>query len=346
MADIPDMWRFSTDKRARLSMNEHADITAYSGSGTSPTRTKSMRTNQLQDILENLEQAIEAHERWHEALLRSLVCNLPHAAVDLRQDAHLHCRFGRWYAAEAPQELRAASGFTELAAAHEALHARATDLLQRRQQVQCIAVEDYDPYVQARHALLQRLRELKQGIEYRLYRHDQLTGAKNRLELMPQLRLLHEQAVQRRSGGVLVLMDLDHFKRVNDRFGHQVGDRVLSETINCLTDQLRPHDKVFRYGGEEFLIALVDIGSSDAFAVVERIRKRLAACEFRTREAAPFHVTASFGIAPVVADVDVADSIDRADVALYAAKAAGRNCTKLWSEKMAKRLSDAPSSAG
>lgn len=307
---------------------------------------KGIRTDRLQGVLENLERAIEAHERWHEDLLRSLVCSLPHDPVDLSQDAHLQCRFGRWHAAEAPQELRAASGFAELAAAHEALHAGAATLLRKRQQGQRISVADYDAFAHARNALLLRLRELKLHIEERLYRRDQLTGAENRLELMPCLQALHAQVLHGHSGGVVVLMDIDHFKRVNDRYGHQVGDRVLSEMIECLAGQLRPCDKVFRYGGEEFLITLGGVSSSEAFAVIERIRERLAVCDFHTREGATFHVTASFGIAPMVAEADVEDTIGRADVALYAAKAAGRNCTRVWSVLMPRRPGEKTSAPG
>jgi two-component system, cell cycle response regulator len=123
----------------------------------------------------------------------------------------------------------------------------------------------------------------------------------------------------------LLLCDIDHFKTVNDTYGHPVGDAVLRGVARLLSAQARAVDLVARYGGEEFAIVLPETDSSAARALAERIRASVAAAELRT-SLGPVKVTLSLGVATFP---DVADGkqtlIDRADQALYAAKHAGRN---------------------
>jgi two-component system cell cycle response regulator len=131
----------------------------------------------------------------------------------------------------------------------------------------------------------------------------------------------------RRSVGV-ILLDVDHFKKINDTYGHFVGDAVLRETANCLRHNTRPYDQVGRYGGEEFLVVLPNCDLEQATQQAERMRARLEA-ESVMIEGASVKVTASFG-------VTVSDGSERspdlfvrvADEALYQAKASGRNCVR------------------
>jgi diguanylate cyclase (GGDEF)-like protein len=125
---------------------------------------------------------------------------------------------------------------------------------------------------------------------------------------------------------IWVMLDLDRFKTINDRFGHPVGDRVLVGLAALLRRRLRPTDTVGRYGGEEFAILLEDLNVEEATQVLDRIRTEFAALELRSAEGEAFHATFSVGLAlldPVAMELDTWR--DAADRALYAAKGAGRN---------------------
>ncbi|MGE0874703.1 MAG: diguanylate cyclase [Burkholderiales bacterium] len=151
---------------------------------------------------------------------------------------------------------------------------------------------------------------------------DALTGVGNRRRL--DQALAAEMSRVRRTGGKLaaLMADLDHFKDVNDRYGHGAGDKVLTRFGEILRAQTRPTDTVARYGGEEFVLLLPHVDLARAAALGERIR-RLVAAETIAPLAVP--ITASFGAAELRADDNADAFIDRADEALYRAKQEGRN---------------------
>jgi diguanylate cyclase (GGDEF)-like protein len=130
------------------------------------------------------------------------------------------------------------------------------------------------------------------------------------------------------------MMDLDNFKAVNDRYGHPAGDQVLAASVQYLIKHLRPYDKVFRYGGEEFLLCMPYTELMPCHDRVKELNEGLAALEIEIGEKEPVHIFASFGITLLDPDIPVEKSIDRADKALYAAKAAGRNCVRIWDASM------------
>ena len=123
----------------------------------------------------------------------------------------------------------------------------------------------------------------------------------------------------------IAMLDIDAFKSVNDRFGHEVGDQVLVELGRRLSAGLRDHDLVARWGGEEFCIVLIDTDLEPAKLVVDRLLERLRSVLVPTR-VGPLRITASVGVtAAVREDVAIEDILRRADEALYAAKAGGRD---------------------
>ena len=153
---------------------------------------------------------------------------------------------------------------------------------------------------------------------------DPLTGLLNRRAMEQRLREA-AHAFQRSGRGVSVVMaDVDHFKRVNDVHGHAIGDRVLRAVAALLSEQLRAHDAVARWGGEEFLLLLPETGAATACEVAERLR---AAAEARLAAAAGIGeaVTMTFGVALLERGMRVGECLKHADDALYAGKAAGRN---------------------
>ncbi len=162
--------------------------------------------------------------------------------------------------------------------------------------------------------------------------HDRLTGLWNRAAV---LDALHTELQRARREGIHVavaIADLDHFKSVNDTYGHQVGDEVLSEAAGRLQQAARCYDTVGRYGGEEFLIVLPGTDHEDAVAVMERHRRSIIGREFTTAGGS-LAVTMSIGVTVGRGEaLDAAAMVHEADMALYAAKSTGRNRVKLWSQ--------------
>lgn len=163
----------------------------------------------------------------------------------------------------------------------------------------------------------------------RLARFDALTGILNRRSIIEKLDewIRH---VRRYKGRLSVAMiDIDFFKRVNDRHGHQVGDRVLTDVARMLQRSIRLTDFVGRYGGEEFLAILPRTGAPGAAAMGERIRASQQGMPMHDAEGTPFHVTVSIGIAELHEDDDIDVIIERADAAMYRAKSAGSNTVEV-----------------
>ena len=169
------------------------------------------------------------------------------------------------------------------------------------------------------------LNELFQSLAAMESGRDPLTRALNRRFLPAILGREIAFSNEHNSPLCVILLDVDHFKQINDRFGHQTGDMVLREVAQIVMDQVRPSDFVFRYGGEEFLIVLNETGVEQARAVAERIRYALQQSAIEASAGEELRVTASFGVAAHGGHPDQKYLIKVADDALYAAKAEGRN---------------------
>ncbi|MDZ7754777.1 MAG: DUF484 family protein [Gammaproteobacteria bacterium] len=157
-------------------------------------------------------------------------------------------------------------------------------------------------------------------------RTDPLTGLYNRRYL--EARLAEEVSRARRHGMPLscMFLDVDHFKRINDRHGHAAGDAVLRHLAERITELLRASDVAVRYGGEEFALLLPQTAAAEAAVLAERLRAHLAAQPIEVAGVdSPMEVTVSIGVAELAADEDGAGLLDGADRALYRAKAGGRN---------------------
>ena len=151
---------------------------------------------------------------------------------------------------------------------------------------------------------------------------DPLTGLLNRRHAQ---RLLHDhlaRAHQQQSPLALLMVDIDHFKAVNDTFGHEAGDRALIAITRLLTARTRSSDVVARWGGEEFVIALDDRTAQEAARFAEDLRREVAQSALDEVE----HLTISVGLAQMHMDETLGALLERADKALYAAKAQGRDC--------------------
>jgi diguanylate cyclase (GGDEF)-like protein len=193
--------------------------------------------------------------------------------------------------------------------------ARATDFLQHLAAIAAVCLENAVNHERLRHLGLT----------------DALTGVRNRRYF--EQRLLDEcHAAQRHSRSLACLfLDLDHFKQINDRHGHHNGDRVLQHTATRIRQQLREGDLLSRYGGEEFVVLLLDTDAGTATEVAERIRSAVAKREVELAGGTSLAVTLSIGVAVIEGPSEVgaeglaAQLVEAADTALYRAKESGRN---------------------
>jgi two-component system, cell cycle response regulator len=154
--------------------------------------------------------------------------------------------------------------------------------------------------------------------------HDPLTRILNRRAI---LDLLQKELFRAMRHGTLLsigMIDLDHFKRVNDKYGHQTGDDVLCGLVRIIQDSLREYDLVGRYGGEEFLVVTPCSSGGEEERLYERLRAAIAGQEIATRSGA-VSITVSIGVAGTMGTSSLDDLLAVADSALYRAKKAGRN---------------------
>ncbi|MDT8377144.1 MAG: diguanylate cyclase [Mariprofundaceae bacterium] len=290
--------------------------------------------DELQGIISQLKESFYNHQQWHGTLIRSLVCKLPGDKRDISAEAHTECRFGQWYYSAAPEKLRNHPGFIALGEEHQRLHHTARLLLSAAGANNPVINIDYDNFANALERMRLEIFALQHELEDSLFNRDSLTGAITRYGILPTLREQQELVKRHAQLCYIAMIDLDNFKAINDLHGHVAGDLVLAESVQYLIRHLRPYDKVFRYGGEEFLLCMPYTELTPGVNRVKELNEGLAALEIDIGKKETIHTTASFGMALLDPDIPVEQSIDRADKALYAAKASGRNCVQVWDASM------------
>jgi diguanylate cyclase len=289
---------------------------------------------QMRTVVKALEQASYNHNQWAEALYGTLICRLPPDQRDMSGDAHRLCRFGQWYYKFGLVALERHPGFTEIGIAHETMHRYAASLLRATVDSVPISINDYERFVSGLKRLHLELETVQHEFVDALSNLDPLTGTPSRAGMLTKLREEQELVKREVRECAVAMMDLDQFKAVNDQYGHVVGDNVLVGFARYIMAHLRPYDRVFRYGGEEFVICLPNADLEAGHEIIDRLREELASLPFEADGKGQFHVTASFGLTLLDAAAPVERSIDHADKALYVAKAKGRNRVITWDASM------------
>lgn len=186
-----------------------------------------------------------------------------------------------------------------------------------------------EPELAHAEALLCRLLyPLRNGLKYRealSYAHtDQLTQTGNRNALLNSLQRELDLARRHQTPLSIILLDVDHFKSINDNFGHDTGDAVLRSVARAIKDSVRGSDILFRYGGEEFVILLSNTSQDGAANLAERVRI-MVETSFRELRGSDLCVTLSLGVAMMIPGETHVELLRRADQAMYQAKHGGRN---------------------
>lgn len=178
-------------------------------------------------------------------------------------------------------------------------------------------------------AFVAQARRLERAFAVASSELDALTGVQNRQAMKRALEYERQRQARNEAPAVVAIADLDHFKAVNDDYGHAVGDVVLTVAAARLSESVRAYDQVFRFGGEEFVVLLPESDLAHAVQIVERLRLRLERDPVELDDGRSIAVTASFGVAALGPDETVERTLERADAALYRAKEAGRNCVEV-----------------
>lgn len=206
-------------------------------------------------------------------------------------------------------------GYHDLSRAqNSSLHAQYDRQLRRLQKIARIS----DRYQHSLHELSSALEEAALT--------DPLTGLHNRRYLMERLKKETQRSNRKADAFSLAILDVDHFKSINDRFSHEAGDFALCQIATAIQGSIREYDICGRWGGEEFLILLPDTSLTAALQVCERIRHDIAQLHLALLEPMELpHLTASIGLAMQRPEENYSTTLDRADSALHAAKRQGRN---------------------
>jgi diguanylate cyclase (GGDEF)-like protein len=274
--------------------------------------------------LSRYQQALSRHMDWLQGWYRA-VLNWDNASVAHPDAGAASCHFHTWYHAAAETKLASFPGFAGLGALHEEIHYKAEQVTARATAGQTVTTSDYE----AMMSLVLNFSMAAQGLEREVWKVlatvDPLTGLGNRQTMASYLVGERDRAIRLKQSCCIGLADIDHFKKINDTFGHAQGDKVLRAVAECLRNAVRPYDVLYRYGGEEFLVCLPAANLEAGAQVLERMRAGVAALALHDDKGVAIPVTATFGLTGLTADLSVEEALERADMLLYDGKRNGRN---------------------
>lgn len=286
--------------------------------------------NSLMTLLHELDGGVMNHVAWLKDLHRCMICDYQPNADDLQHDAHCRCKFGLWYYGKHYPSLTDNPRFVDIGDTHKMMHDQARELLTLHTQGNRIQPDRYNVFMDLAIDFRLAISKLQSEIIQHVCSVDHLTGVLNRHAMLHCLQEEHERMARKQGSSCICMMDLDYFKNVNDTYGHQTGDRVLQEAVRYVVNALRKYDTVFRYGGEEFMICLPDIGLTEAVQTIDRVREGLSQLAISIKDHGDIYITASFGVTNMDPDDSLENMIQKADHALLCAKLKGRNLVCEW----------------
>ncbi|WP_213135300.1 diguanylate cyclase [Citrobacter sp. FP75] len=302
----------------------------------SPSYQNSLNTQEqyrLQTIYDDVnverERQIRSFTDWENQFIYNIATGLPVGELVFLANSD----FGMWFSHKGKHILGNSNLLIEMELLIAEIDSRLTQTLSNQQQ----------PAETARMSLLQDVRQLSAKIHFLLSSmfealvkqengKDSLTQLLNRRFIPTIMRREISLALHSRKPFTLAMLDIDYFKQINDRFGHITGDLTLKSVAAVIYEHIRSSDYVFRYGGEEFMILLVESDVSQASIILEALRKKIANLRLGAEATESFSITVSIGIAEYDYHPDYKQLVDKADRALYLAKNNGRNRVETYQE--------------
>ncbi|WP_374473182.1 diguanylate cyclase [Arenimonas sp.] len=277
-------------------------------------------------FIAELDAAVDVHLDWTRRVLRCALTHEPPGEQMLADDAHERCHFGQWLVAAGPElERLDARKAHQLVSLHRRMHDAIRLICQDVHSGRPGNLEALATFESSQAGLVQRLATFKTRILADAVRLDPLTGLPLRYSLEGEF-MMGQRAAHRGGTALFVAMfDIDHFKRVNDTFGHIVGDLALRHLADTLRRILRPNDRLYRYGGEEFLLLMLAEDDSEAEAAAGRFLDAVRASPVPVPGHGDLPLRVTIGLARVAEGDGLEISVERADQALYRGKQAGRD---------------------
>ena len=277
-------------------------------------------------LLEGIDRGIEAHLAWNQRLLRCALLRESPGDDVLRPNAHTLCRFGQWfYRHRAQLDTFDAALVQQIDASHQTMHDAVRRLCGSVLHGSTAAAPDLQAYELAQSEMVARLNKLREHVAEAATHRDLLTGLPLRHGLEYTFALRRNDA--RRAGAQLwlAMIDVDHFKSVNDTHGHGVGDQALRHLARQLGACMRDTDVLIRFGGEEFLALFLVREPPGVEVLAARALEAVGAAPLALASGVTLRLTVTLGLARVRADDDLISATERADHALLQGKMHGRN---------------------
>lgn len=277
-------------------------------------------------FIAELDTAVEAHMDWTRRILRCAVLHASPGEDVLAPLAHTLCRFGCWFMShrthfEALDPKATQRVETVHQAMHDAIRSICADILNGKPGQQ----DALETFEQTQAELLHLLAGFKTLILSSAMRHDPLTGLPLRYGIEHDFNLYQKDARRNHSQLYVVMIDIDHFKRINDDYGHPVGDMVLRHLAGTMKGNLRGNEPLYRFGGEEFLWLLQCKSVEEARQSAQRLVTTIRTTPVPIPDAPPIKLTVTLGLAQVGEQEELDSAVKRSDIALYEGKHAGRD---------------------
>lgn len=284
--------------------------------------------NGISDIEKVTSQQTQWFKLWHE----QVICNHDLSGFDVNTVKDIP--LGAWYASAMSKPFRNNPGFVLLGEKLEDIVVQVRVFLNATENDIPHPVDDYTQFMNTLMDLNSQVQQLQSDAWRGLTRMDPLTGVRNRHDMMAELDVERERARRTATPCAIAMVDLDHFKALNDAHGHVGGDQVLRKVAGLFAEHLRPYDMVYRYGGEEFLLCLPNTDVQTAATVLDRLRIQISKTPVScAKDGSDVFITASFGVTEIDTVEHIVKSIEQADTALYDIKDAGRNAVGAWHPK-------------
>lgn len=214
-----------------------------------------VRVQELEAIAETLNRELQVHENWRDQIQRTLVCRLTPSPVDLAEDAHRHCEFGKWFYSSQNAALRELPLFKTIENLHQGVHDEARALCTIIKNNWVITPKEYDPFLRAMQQFREELHSMRGRVFETLRKIDALTGVFCGTELGPDLEAIAQQQEERGKPCSILRLQFD-LREINQRHGWETGDHVLSTCLGRIKAALADQDRIYRHTGADFIVCL------------------------------------------------------------------------------------------
>ncbi|MGO9444687.1 MAG: diguanylate cyclase [Thiobacillaceae bacterium] len=281
---------------------------------------------EIASFITELDAAVEAHMEWTRRVLRCAVLREAPGNDALAPLAHTLCRFGRWFTLNKTHfEKLDAQNMQRLETVHQTMHdavrSVCTDVL-AGEPGQRAHLETFE---QTQSELINLLAGFKTQFLANAVRHDPLTGLPMRYGIETEFIQIQKNCKRNNTLFYVGMFDVDHFKQVNDHYGHPVGDIALRHLAGTLKRITRPNEPLYRFGGEEFLLLMQCRDAEGAALAAQRFINAVRSAPVLLPQGEPLTLTVTLGLARVGEDEAMASAVERVDRALYEGKRAGRD---------------------